>query len=362
MPYNRGMNYLDILIPFGLPPAELSTDLLRELNSPALATLIARAKSAPAASRHETFNGFSRWLPHELWLARQFGQEQALKKGGSPPVASALMHSFGLQPEAGTWFVLQPVHLHIAHDHLVLADPRQLMLSDAEAHALFDIAKPLFDETGRQLHYGNASTWFLHADDWKDLQTSSPDAAGNHNIDIWMPHGPGEREWRKVQNDVQMHWFNHPLNEEREARRLKPVNSLWLWGGGTTAEAPRRPNRYTRTLNFSGWTKAYEQSVSHHADVKTATDLMAISDEQKSLLILDALLEPTLSNDWSRWLEGMKKLEAEWFAPLLDALKSGTVDQVSLILTHDARISHFATTRPSLRKFWVKPSLAPLCP
>src|SRR5687767_7350151 len=42
-PYNRGMSHLDILLPFGLPPAHLAPDLLRELKTPALATLIAKA-------------------------------------------------------------------------------------------------------------------------------------------------------------------------------------------------------------------------------------------------------------------------------------------------------------------------------
>lgn len=358
LPYNRGMSHLDILIPFGLPPAELSADLLRELNAPALATLTARAKSQGGS----TLDDFSRALPHETWLARQFGLEKDMQ--GSPPVAAALMQSLGLAPESGTWFVLQPVHIHIARDHLVLTDPRQLTLPEQESRTLFDIAKPLFDEAGKPLLYGTAGTWFARADDWAGLQTSTPDVAIGHNIDIWMPKGPGERDWRKLQNEVQMHWFNHPINEEREAHRLKPVNSIWLWGGATTAAATamaRPASRYTKAFNLAGWMQALGQLVPQQARAASAAELIAAKPEQ-SLLLLDTLLEPALSNDWSRWLDRMRQLETDWFAPLLHALKSGTIEQLSLIITHDSRISSFTATRSSLRKFWVKPSLATLCP
>lgn len=354
------MSHLDILIPFGLPPAELSADLLKELSAPALSTLTARAKSDPAATYHETFSEFSRALPHERWLSRQFGLEAELKKRGSPPVATALMQSLGLRVEAGNWFILQPVHIHFARDHLVLTDPRQLQLADQEACILFDIAKSLLEETGKHLLYGNANTWFVRADDWAELQTSSPDATSGHNIDIWMPKGPGERDWRKVQNEIQMHWFNHPINEAREMRGLKPVNSLWLWGG-SDGDAACAPGRYDSVFNLSDWLQAFNCFATAHAKAETATDLLA-NGCGHSLLVLDALLESALSNDWSRWLDGMRSFEANWFAPLLQALKAGTLDQVSLVLTNDARISQFTASRSSLRKFWVKPSLATLCP
>lgn len=358
--YNRAMNHLDILVPFGLPPAALSTDLLRELDAPALAALTARARSENNAARHESFDDFCRALPHETWLARRFGLEESLRKNGSPAVAAALMQSMGLAPDEGVWFILQPMHIHVARDHLVLTDPRQLDLTEQEARILFAIAEPLFDEVGKRLIFGNAGMWFVRAGDWAGLQTSTPDAASGHNIDIWMPKGPEERNWRKLQNEVQMHWFNHAVNEEREARRQKPVNSIWLWGGPAPAAANASAT-YDKVFNLAGWMQAFGQLAPQHGSVGNMDALLA---EQCSsgLLMLDTLLDSALSNDWSRWLDNMRQLEAKWFSPLLQALKSGAVDQVSLILTHDSRISRFAATRSSLRKFWVKPSLATLCP
>lgn len=353
------MSHLDILIPFGLPPAEISTDLLKQLKLPALATLTTRAKSESGTARIEAFNDFSRALPHEIWLARQFNMGDHVKSDNSPPVATALMQSFGLAPEAGTWFVLQPVHIHIARDHLVLTDPRQLQLTEQDARALFDIARPLFEEVGKDLVYGNASTWFVRADGWSELHTSTPDAAGGHNIDIWMPKGPSERDWRKVQNEVQMHWFDHSINTAREANGLKPVNSIWLWGGAPAKASSQ--GSYSQTFNLSGWQTALGQLVPQRATDASAQDVLTANSEQ-GLLVLDDLLEPALSNDWSRWLENMHKLEENWFAPLLQALKTGKIARVSLVATNNSHTSRFTVTKTSLRKFWVKPTLATLCP
>lgn len=351
------MNQLDILIPFSLPPAEMAADILRELTAPSLAMLTSRARSEPESSRGETFDDFHRALPHENWLARRFGLKTD-DSNNSPPVACALMQSMGIAPEAGMWFILQPVHIHIARDHLVLIDPKQLALSEDESLTLFAIAAPLFEETGKTLKYGNAETWFVRADDWSGLETATPDATSGHNIDIWMPKGNGERDWRKVQNEVQMHWFNHTINEQREAHGRKTVNSLWLWGGAPAAKP--FPKMYDGAFNLNGWMQSFSQFVSHSAVAANANEMQVTGDE-RNVVVLDTLLEAALASDWAVWLERMRELEANWFLPVLQGLKSGSFDEVSLVLTHDTRISRFTATRSTLRKFWVKPTLATLC-
>ena len=126
------MSHIEILVPFALPPAELAVDLLRELGLPALAMLLARARRLPTSADNsrdpdaDTHDGFARSLPHEAWLAHRFGMATALPTCGSPPLAAARMRMLGMHPEPGYWFMLQPVHYHIARDHLVLTDLRQL--------------------------------------------------------------------------------------------------------------------------------------------------------------------------------------------------------------------------------------------
>lgn len=356
MPYNRDMTHLDILLPFGLPPAEMAPDLMRGLIAPALATLMARTKSFT----QESSDSFSHALPHESWLARQFGLTENPPRDTSPPIAIAMMKALGLKPLAGVWFMLNPVHIHIARDHLVLTDRRQLQLSEVESRALFETAQPLFEEAGKTLMYGDVHNWFMRAVDWHGLQTSTPDAACGHNIDIWMPKGSAARDWRKLQNEVQMHWHTHPINAARENRGAKPVNSLWLWAcASMTMEVA--PCYYQEVFNLSDWMRGLRQFPLRQMQECSPSDVIAAAPE-RGLLILDKLIEPALSGDWSSWLERFHSIDDEWLTPLLAALQSKKLDQLSLILTHNAARAEFIVSKNSLRKFWARSAFTRLIP
>lgn len=351
LPYNRCMSHLDILLPFGLPPAEIAGDVLRALKTPALASLVARTSS----HRREEFDALSRALPHETWLARQFGLEETMTRRGSPPVAAASVRAYGLPADTGNWFLLHPVHLHLSRDHVLLTDQRQLSVSEPESRALFDAAKPLFDEIGKPILYGDARTWFLRADDWDALNTATADAATGRNMAMWLPEGSGERDWRKLQNEVQMQWHAHPVNEEREGRGEKAINSLWLWGGAeATTNTP--PIRYSELFNLPGWADALGRAASASVKISSASDIVAAAPLH-GLAVLDQLIEPALANDWSEWLDRLHALESGWFVSISEALKAGKIHQVSLVMTHGTDLAEFVSSRYSFKKFWVKPSL-----
>ncbi|QJQ01693.1 hypothetical protein [Herbaspirillum rubrisubalbicans] len=341
------MNQLDILIPFALPPAELARDLLRQSHAPALAMLLGRGKAAP----RQAHDPFSRALPHEHWLAQRFGLPPGAQDS-SPAAASALMQGLGHAPQAGHWFVLHPAHIHVARDHLVLTDIGQLQLQEEESRRLFAAALPLFTEIGHELVYGDERTWFIRADAWAGLRTSTPSAASGRNVDIWMPEGPGELAWRKLQNEVQMQWFAESLNEQREMRGQKAINSIWIWGGadaGISAQA-----HYTQSFGLRGWLRAFGADSGQTGAAEVA------KGSGQRLLVLDALAEAALAEEWGLWLQHLEHLDRDWLAPLLVSLRAGTLASLNLILTGADRSVEVAVTRASLRRFWRKPSLSGL--
>lgn len=366
MPYNRGMSHLDILLPFGLPPPELARDLLRELKLPALATLMTRVKSGHHRRR---FDDFARALPHEAWLASQFklptfgtgSGSDAEHHQNSPALACATMRALGLTVDDGVWFLLHPSHIHIARDHLVLTDIRQINLSEADSRSLFDAAEPLFAEVGKSLRYANANTWFVRADDWQGLLTATPDATCGHNIDIWMPQGDAAAAWRKVQNEVQMIWFAHPLNEQRALQGLQAVNSLWLWGGATALPAPTASDARRDVFNLPDGFAGLGQYAKTAYVNASAADIITTKPEH-ALLTLDQLIEPTLTGEWSAWLQRLQGLEDEFFAPLLQAMQRGRLDSLSLHITDNTHLLEASASRFSIKKFWLKPSLTGLLP
>lgn len=349
------MHQLDILLPFSLPQTKMARDLLRACNAPALATLLARGRPAQPLQH---FDPFARALPHEHWLSRRFGLPaagSADERGSSPCAAVPLLHAHHPALREGHWFILQPAHLHVAGNHLMLTDIGQLELDEADARRLFQSALAPCEETGHTLLYIDAATWLIRADGWAGLLTASPQAAGGRNIDIWMPAGPGERAWRKLQNEVQMQWFSASLNEEREMHGRKPVNALWLWGGGA-AGVLSGSSAYQAAFNLPGWMRA--PGTAQHADAPLETILAAPGE--RGLLLLDALVEPALSQEWGVWLHVMETLERDWFAPLRQALQDKRLNRLSLILTGQDRLLHLTATAASLRRFWAPASLARL--
>jgi hypothetical protein len=296
-----------LLLPFALPPAQHAKDLIKSLNMPSLACLLARATELPERG----FEAFAAALPHEILL-------YGTGVDNSPPLAHQWMHQLGMAPVTGIWFVLQPVHLHIARDHLVLTDPRQLMIDEQTSRALFESALPLFEELGYALRFGDARHWFVRVDAWQALRTTTPDAATGHNVDVWLPSGEHAREWRKLHNEVQMLWHTHPLNEAREASGQPRINALWLWGGASPQHSPAKP---------------------------------------EALMSDDSLISAALADDWGRWLVAMQDIERVHASPLLHQLRNKTIDRVTLQLSDATHIRQWQVSRLDLLKFWRKPSL-----
>jgi len=345
------MIQITLALPFALPPPELAPDLQRALKTPALAALLSRTSGQTLTAAEDG----ARVLPHEAWLARELG----LGSGAdSAPLAAAVMRGYGQAPAVGYWFIVQPIHVQMARTHLTLADPRRLRLADADSRALFELARPYFEESGKPLVYGGADTWFMRADDWSALQTATPDTVTSMNLSDWIPEGPNAIAFRKLQNEIQMLWHEHPVNEARQARGLTPVNSFWAWGG---AAAPAPAARATLAgAGAPGWLSALAQPALREA---TLAQLLAhTGDNRQRIAMLGDLIEAGSAGDWSDWLLHMQRLEQDWFAPLLAALQDGRVAQVRLVMSHRTRLAEFTSTKNAQRKFWRKHTLNNLLP
>lgn len=324
------MSHLELIIPFGIPPASLAKDLLKELHTPALAKLLACAGKPTVQEIDE----FSRALSHEYWLAGQFPPE---KSANSPANSWDLMQSASQTVSSGYWFLLQPVHIHIARDHLVLTDQRRLHIDEKDARTLFAVAAESCAEMGLTLLYGDAHTWFLRADAWSDLQTATVDAACGHNIDIWMPKGEFERVWRKLQNEIQMLWFTSDVNARREMQGKKAINSVWISRGANAPDSARK------------------QHLAVHDLTDFTSNYSAASSPQT--ILLDHLSEAALNNDWSLWLEQMQALEQNCFVPLLASLKNKQISSLDMLMGDAHKLATFKLNAWSIRKFWLRPSL-----
>ncbi|CAM2159315.1 regulator [Paraburkholderia tropica] len=367
MPADR----LHLLVPFALPSAAVAPTALAGLQFPALSKLIARATLGEQVIGED----FQRTLPHERWVARQFG---ALGDGAASanvkrasaddeaPLAPWMLLADGGTPGDATWACIQPVHVRIAHDHLVLIDPASLELTDADAATLYAIARPLIEELGVRIEAPTPQRWYLSSDQFGTLAGASPLRASGRNIEIWLPHeahsGQRSRAWMKVQNEVQMAWFEHPVNEAREARGLPAVNSIWFHAQGALRPV-RKP--FARVQSDAAATRglamasgaALARAPADFATLKTTLDAAASGI---TLVELDPFSAAYIQQDWGRWNAAFAQIERDWFAPALDALQAGELNQLDVTLCGDTGSVTLALTRGDLRKFWRRREFASL--
>lgn len=340
MPYNSGMSALTLVLPFALPPAELAPDLGKHLRAPALATLLSKSSTSRRHPRHEGLHV----LPHERWLAGALAGADV----DAPAWTPLVMRGLGIGAELGTWFLVHPGHIEIGRSHLLMNDLRQLALIDRHSRALFEAALPYVRELGLDLRYGDASTWFLRADEWAGLRTSSPDAAAGIDITFFLPSGPGAAAFRKLQNELQILWHEHPVNQEREAHRQPPVNAIWTWAGGSGSPTPA-------ARLFTDEASAHLAALAQATGGGTANPGRLPGGD--AILYADLLSAPAIGADWGGWIAAYEQIDRDWGLPLLAALRDGQLARLDIVRTGRDTLTESSTTRLSLRKFWRRASL-----
>jgi hypothetical protein len=348
-------NRLHLLLPFALPAAADASTALYSLDIPALDKLIARATLVERVIGED----FQRTLPHERWVARSFGAVPAgTAAADEAPLAPYMLLADGGNPGDATWACVQPVHVRIAHDHLVLIDPASLELANDDARALFDVARPLIEELGVRIEAPQPSRWYLSSDAFGTLAGASPLRASGRNIEIWLPHeahtGERSRAWMKLQNEVQMAWFEHPVNEAREARGLPAVNSIWFHAQG--AAQPVKSD-FARVLSDAAATRGLALAAQAATAAPPATydawrSESANGSAATTLIELDPFSAPFIEQDWFRWNAAFAALERDWLAPALAALQTGELGTLGLTLCGDTGSVTLDVTRGDLRKFW----------
>jgi hypothetical protein len=184
----------------------------------------------------------------------------------------------------------------------------------------------------------------------------------NDNLADWMPEGDAKRAFRKLQNEVQMLWHEHPINEARQQRGLQPVNSFWLWAGAPAVQGAAAAGGYgaagtLAVANCPAWLTLLADPALRAA---TAEQVLALPDD--ATVVLGELIPVGKAGDWSPWLAHMQQIEQQWFAPLLAALKSGQLGSLKLVFSSHLKLAEFTITKGSLRKFWRKPALTKLTP
>lgn len=229
------MPRMHLLIPFAAPLSDAGREAAATLALPQLRWLLARW----AEVQRDGADEWSLSPPHERALARSLGWQGG---SGALPWAARAARADGIAPGGFAWGLLTPAHWHLGTEQVSLLDPATLVLDEAESRAFFAALQPLFESEGYALHYGAPQRWYLAHESLATLATASLDRVIGRNVDAWLGKDPAARRIRRLQSEVQMLLYTHPLNDARAARGLLALNSFWLSGCGVVqAEAGAAP-------------------------------------------------------------------------------------------------------------------------
>ena len=261
-----------IVIPGALPALPVAAELAKLLpeRAPTLHSWLQAGAARPQA--HDV--RAQGCTPYEAWQLARAGY---VPEAGLPPGAGLGPLLAGTQTGGdGPVWLAELVHLALGTDQAALLDPGLMELRAEETAALLDTARPLFEDTGFEVQALSPERWRLRLPEGLRPQTASPLAVAGQRLNDWWRQDAEARPWRRLLNEIQMAWHEHPVNDARAARGLPPVNALWLYGGG----------------------KPWTQSQPTPAQVYSNLDA------------------PQRAGDWAAWLDALAALDAQHLRPL----------------------------------------------
>lgn len=242
---------MEILIPGALPPPAIAPELAQYLES-ACQPLIERFNThrAKVIPLHPDDTGCT---PAEaLELQRKgFQIEHPLNlSAGLGPLRAGVFH-----PNEHVW-IAELASVAISAEGPSLLQPDSLEISQAESDALFESVAALWEGTGISALSLDSTHWRVWLASQPVMTSTSPQAIAGMALADWWPQHESLRGWRKLLNEIQMVWHDHPVNAVRTARGLPPINSLWLYGGAKGW----KPTSSDSIIEFKDLAKAHQQS------------------------------------------------------------------------------------------------------
>lgn len=154
----------------------------------------------------------------------------------APPAAALARLGEGLEPDAA-WCLAEPVTLVPDRDRLMLRRLGRDALGGDEARALVEAVHAHFPGHELRLEPAAQGRWYARLGDAEPQAGIAPAAAEG----VSLPATPGTfgvgPAGLRVLNELQMLWFEHPVNLERKQSGRPQANALWLWGGGALPES-----------------------------------------------------------------------------------------------------------------------------
>lgn len=248
------------------------------------------------------------------------------------------------------WLRADPVHLSVDRDRLVLADAAMLDITPDETSRLVAEIMEVYAADGWLLKAPHPERWYLKPARIPEITTTPLSQVTGKDVRAFLPRGTDGKRWHTTMNEVQILLHAAAVNSEREQQGKLPINSLWFWGGGRLPRVKTVP--WARVWSEEPISLSLARlSATAAEDVPEGFDAWRRRADEpgEHLVVLADANQASTHGDGVRWCEAMNRLEQNWMAPLLQALKAGKLSKAMLITDNGLQ---FALDARQTRRWW----------
>lgn len=234
----------------------------------------------------------------------------------------ALQAGFWQQVPAGQAFWLaELVHISPGREGASLLPARALSITAEESAALYDSLLPYISDTPFRFQPLCPQYWQVLTEELLPQTLPTTELLFESTVQDWWDTSQSGRAWRQWANEVQMLWYDHPVNQRRQAKQQPTINGLWLMGGASkeqlrlAAKTPSAPLPLPTIMNQ---------------------------------------LEPSFKEqDWQQWLTEIQTLDAE--------IAKMAPQQIIFTGTEGYLVTESAQRRPFWKKLFSSPTTGQQC-
>jgi len=243
------------------------------------------------------------------------------------------------------------VHIQADKDRLILQGHQILSVLENEKEDLLAELNKTYQEDQFTFESHDSQHGYLTLAQKPDCSFHLLEDVLGRSVEPFLPQGKDKLFWHRFLNEVQMLFHASPVNQVRLESNQLPVNSIWCWGNGPLPESVS--SQWSTVLSNN----LFARGLAELSGAKTkelpeqATTLLTNITEGNTLLVFDQDERDILSLDHEYHQQRLEKFEKNWFIPLLQGLKQGRLDSITL---SDTTGKTFHLKKIHLKRFWRK--------
>jgi len=261
---------MEIIIPGLLPPPNVAPELTRYVESDCPALVERFLSGLPSVTPLDP--ELLGCTPFEWLKLRRAGFKTQPRQTFGSNMALLLTGTKAIGEVA---FIAELTSVNVGRDRMSIVHPDLIGIDQTECDQLFESVANLWSDTNISALPINPKQWRIWLPDNIVLHSMTPSSVAENSLSDWWPQDRSARDWRRLLNEIQMVWHDHPVNEQRQQQGKLPINSLWLFGGAA---------------------RSHDNPEVQHTDPVQIIDTLAIAHA---------------THDWAQWIAKLPQLNAQ---------------------------------------------------